>query len=422
MQEVNTARVCTRTLVDGFSDPSVPTVAGEQQKRSAQQEGGYNPEKCGASSRQVPWTIFGDASDTFGVPGYRSTHSVGGIPFYVRGQTPNYPPSLAGSKLHLGTRREVEADIAAGLGGFGDLCTHTDLPPACDTDAACATGYRCHSVGKLCVKLNPAAGAGCGGGGGGGLQEEEECHRCYVHLDCAGEKMCSGTGRCVTPVTEVRNEMPDMDAEFRTYTDSCPSSAGGEAEMLSVDMYGASPWGRVPDVLRSHGFCSHRNWFEYNETMTRASSGSSTAGSVCNRFQPGANEFCEFDALAFKNSWRYTSLDSSSNPLGSGFFEQGILKQESHSCDRDYMHVRNMRSCSPPPFRTWWKPITPSNAGIVNPDLNVQGSYLLQNSLVRPYKRVRRGGNSTQADIKVQVSELFCFKSTPSFLTLSPTN
>ena len=342
------------------------TTAQQQQQRGSS----YNQESCASSSRQVPWTRA--YSNRSGIPGYRSTHSVGGIPFYVRGQTPNYPPSFAGSKLLLGAKDEVDSDIAAGLGGFGAWCTHSDLPPQCGSDTACATGYRCHSIGKICVKT--------------------DLQRCYVHSDCQGEKMCTGTGRCVTPVTEVRNEMPDMDAEFRIYAKSCLSAS--PAEMLSVDTYGASPWGRVPDVLRAHGFCSHRNWYEYNETMSNSDSGS------CLR-----NQFCELDVKAFKNSWRYTNNvpRENSNMLASGLFDQGVLKQESHTCDRDYMHLADMRSCSPVAASTYWMSLAAGSAIVTPNSLDQANTYLVQNKLVRPYRRIANANIASQLDVTVKV-------------------
>lgn len=84
MQEVNTARVCTRVPLTGYTgDPSVPTVnAGTQP--IVPLETIYSSEKCGDTSRDVPWYKGDDPMKRFGEPGWRATHSVGGIPFYIR--------------------------------------------------------------------------------------------------------------------------------------------------------------------------------------------------------------------------------------------------------------------------------------------------------------------------------------------------
>ena len=55
-----------------------------------------------------------------------------------------------------------------------------------------------------------------------------------------------------------RNKKAGEDVEFRVYSSSgsCNTDAGSTGQ----DMYGMSPWGRVKDVLHSHGLCGHRNW------------------------------------------------------------------------------------------------------------------------------------------------------------------
>ena len=86
MMEVNTARVCTRIPLTGYTgDPSVPTVQAGVQP-TVPQGTVYSDEQCGATSRDVPWNKGGgnDPLRRFGEPGWRATHSVGGIPFYVR--------------------------------------------------------------------------------------------------------------------------------------------------------------------------------------------------------------------------------------------------------------------------------------------------------------------------------------------------
>lgn len=177
-------------------------------------------------------------------------------------------------------------------------------------------------IGKVCVKVEGVSG-----------------RRCYVHDDCAGDKMCSGTGWCVTPVIEIRNEMPYDEAEFRVHTADCSAP-----NSVSMDMYGASPWGRVPDILRAHGLCSHRNWWEYNETMSRSLVGSGSGGK-CDRFSPGSSSWCEFEVDSITQRWGFTKLQPNGEEGGNGFMGQNFMKQQAHVCDRDYMHMQGMVSC-----------------------------------------------------------------------------
>lgn len=194
----------------------------------------------------------------FGLPGWRATHSVGGIPFYVRGSTSTYPPSDSIGALGIGTREYVANDQ-----GFGDGCTHSNLNPECLSDEECHPLYKCHTTGKVCVRKNIP---NCG------LPGYDACW-CYVHSDCDATKMCSGTGKCVTPVIEVRNEMSADEAEFRIYTQNCTAD-----NSLGVDMYAASPWGRIGDALHAHGLCGYRHWWEYNRTLSMSTSGSAPGG------------------------------------------------------------------------------------------------------------------------------------------------
>lgn len=177
-QEVNTARICTRVPTAFSADPSVPNRSPGSP--SAAQNTIYREEHCATTSREVPWSLGDDPNARFGEPGWRATHSVGGIPFYTRGSTPTYPPVSSWGALGIGSRQETIED-----NGFGDKCTHSPLPLPCTSDTDCHTSYRCHQVGRVCVRRNSLS---CG------LTEADPCW-CYIHEDCSASQMCSGTGR-----------------------------------------------------------------------------------------------------------------------------------------------------------------------------------------------------------------------------------
>lgn len=139
MQEINTARICTRTPTTSLADPSVPRKAsGTPTAPSGAQ---YHEEQCSTTSRDVPWHIDTTGYTRLGEPGWRAAHSMGGVPFYTRGSTPSYPPASSWGSLGIGSRYHVEQD-----GGFGDKCTHSDLPLPCVSDEDCHADYRCHQV------------------------------------------------------------------------------------------------------------------------------------------------------------------------------------------------------------------------------------------------------------------------------------
>ena len=253
---------------------------------------------------------------------------MGGIPFYRRGSTSSYPSESDRGNIIPGMQGSMED-------GFGEACTHVDLPFDCVSDSDCHALYRCHPVGKICVKRNVP---GCDEAG------REPCW-CYVHQDCDENKMCAGTGRCVKPVIEIWNEMEDIDAEFRIYSSQCNESEG----MKYVNSYGTSHWGRVPDILQIHGLCSQRKWYEYNETMSRSR--------MC---APG-HAYCDLDVNEVSDGWVYTRQEENSDQPG--FFGQGVGHQDAHVCDRDYMHIRGMGSCFGE--SVWWMGINGTHGGAI---------------------------------------------------------
>ena len=296
----------------------------------------------------------------FGEPGWRATHSVGGIPFYVHGMTPTYPTADSQGSLGIGSRTEVADDD-----GFGELCTHSDLPPECTTDAECHPFYQCHLVGKVCVRKNIDT---CG-------RATNNLCWCYVHSDCEADEMCSGNGKCTLPVIEVRNEMTEDEAEFRVYSESCNAP-----DTLSIDMYGGSPWGRIKDILHSHGLCSQRNWWEYNRTLSMSMSGS---GGTCN-LSPGTSSgtspWCDLDTGVYAQRWRFSKGDLARDQAPS-LSSQNVLKQDPHTCDRDYAHLAGFRSCVGSNVASWWQHL--GNDGQPIPGRN----SLNMSSLFRTYRR-----------------------------------
>jgi hypothetical protein len=139
MQEVNTARICTRIPTSEYvADPSVPP------KQRPSPATIYNQEYCAESSRDVPFSYKGTTRE-----GWRAALSMGGIPFYVHGKTTDDASFLNNSYRNLGIFAGYDDDGD----GFGDKCTHPDLPTTpCSTDDDCHAEYRCHQVGNICVK------------------------------------------------------------------------------------------------------------------------------------------------------------------------------------------------------------------------------------------------------------------------------
>jgi hypothetical protein len=79
--------------------------------------------------------------------------------------------------------------------------------------------------------------------------------------------MCSGDGQCVGPILQVNNELRDQGVEFEQHAKDCSSLSSSGDDVQAYDMYGASAWKTIPDILQMYGMCSYREWFEYLEFM-----------------------------------------------------------------------------------------------------------------------------------------------------------
>jgi hypothetical protein len=391
MLEVDTARLCTRVPVSYVADPSTPVAHPFSPSSSAALM--WQPENCASSSRDLPWAA--PSLDQAG-RSWRELQSVGSVPFYraSQGGTQTYPPTAATHVLRVGYtttshREGTAATTTSYQAGEAAVnvpltCPHPDLPPPCTTDDDCACqpsspscNYKCHSKG-VCVRKQLTNGQGS---------------RCYNHADCDSQTMCSGEGLCVPAHVEVRNELDGAhDAEFRLFTADCPAQG-----FHSTDMYGASPWGRVPDLLRRHGLCSHRDWVEYNMTLGRGkkqllttSTTSGTAGAAIST----TTVVYDFDVNHYNDSWAFTR-----DRPGFNWREQSILHQQAHTCDRDYMHIEQFVSCSPRVTSTLSRPAAAGGAlpGPWQPLLESQGIF---GRIVRPYVRESMD-QGTQQDTSV---------------------
>ena len=302
--------------------------------------------------------------------------------------TPTYPTEAIKGSIGIGTSDQVQIDG----NDFGPLCTHVDITPECNNNTECHPSYRCHQTGKVCVRLNSAD---CNSN-----SATNPCW-CYTHSDCSEDEMCSGTGRCVIPVIEVRNEMESDEAEFRVNSESCTAR-----DTSSVDMYATSPWGRVKDILRFHGLCSQRNWWEYNRTMSTSQGGSiGTTPGVCNLVPPAPSDSCQLDTGTSSQRWRFTKSRTIDQTATGGIFQQRVLRQEPHTCDRDYSYFEGMTSCVGGFNQAWWKHLNSTvNPDIIIFDLTTPQHTLGRSSLYKTYSRTTTQDIATRIGVMKHVN------------------
>ena len=63
----------------------------------------------------------------------------------------------------------------------------------------------------------------------------------------------------------MENDLEKDPIDFELYSEDCSSTDATNRPVVQYDMYGASPWETVPDVLQMYGMCSYSNWYEYLE-------------------------------------------------------------------------------------------------------------------------------------------------------------
>jgi len=179
---------------------------------------------------------------------------------------------------------------------WGEHSGHAPLF-TCTRDADCCSTCKCFLSENVGICSKPEVGM----------------HDCAQHQHCPSDKMCSGVGRCVTPVMEISNNR-DEEVTIRVFSDHCANNP--------FDTWGTSKEELLPDVMSSSGMCSYRSWFE-QRNLKKCTSNACTLNST--------------------DLWMFSSPEKSPNNP----YESGILKLQSHPCDRSYEHLDKMFSCNP---------------------------------------------------------------------------
>ena len=308
-QVLNNMRFCTRLDTAARADAAVPLkpdvdAAGEADVETT---GARFLEACAPDARGTPWRV--NASEGL----WQTAGLLLEWPERVDGIM-LWPPT----SLHM---RKMQQPEAADDGWGEQSC---GLPPLrlCAKDSDCVdesnegTPMRC---------LAAATGAGvCARAEMGGTALQ-----CVQHADCDDERMCAGDGLCVTPVLMVNNTRW-RDLHAHAFAESC---LGGER----VDTFGGSPWEQVPDVLQSHGLCSHRRWYEYRALMND--------GVGCGDLGIVGEGDC--GVRVDEQTRVHTDVIGPAQPPGRTLREEGVLSVHAHTCDRDFMFVEGYAECRP---------------------------------------------------------------------------
>lgn len=140
---------------------------------------------------------------------------------------------------------------------------------------------------------------------------------CFQHNHCSDDEMCSGEGECVTPRIYFDNSASDdHEINFQLFSrDKTPQ--------CKETMYGISEHQQIQDFAQSHGLCSLRNWYVYQNL-------SSYSG-------------YDTDNIQRLNDLEYARPEEQTL---SSATEHSLLKMTPHPCDRDYQHT-SYHYCEP---------------------------------------------------------------------------
>jgi hypothetical protein len=217
---------------------------------------------------------------------------------------------------------------------WGESCTDGELLECTvhsDCEALADSGVSLRCFRGVCVLADPDT--------------------CYRHADCVLQnKLCSADGRCVEGIWQVENSLEGEAVDFEMYAEDC-TSAAANFQMEAYDMYGASPWQRVPGILEMFGMCSYRNWYEYLELIDpKNTQDRSNADGRCAwaNFTSGGGHCApgsfDVDATAW---WDTGMLHSQSASPSIRSRKWPGFSVEAHECDRDYMHLQGVLGCAP---------------------------------------------------------------------------
>ena len=198
---------------------------------------------------------------------------------------------------------------------------------------------------------------------------------CFRHKHCQDDKMCSGEGECVTPRIYFENNANDEHKiNFQMFSRDATSQC-------KETMYGISEHQQIQDFAPSHGLCSLRNWYVYQNLSSSPYSSS------------------DRDYIKRLNDLEYARPEEETQLSAR---EHELLKMTPHPCDRDYQHT-SYHYCKPNEneiyegftqtartknaylgMRTWLPAANNTGVGIRMCDL---GSYTQSLSLLHPYQK-----------------------------------
>ena len=240
--ETNTMRVCTKDANGTQYDAAVPAMP----KWASGRETFSDKEHCSEYGSDVPWSLDdSNVADS-------AMFSVGNAPMWsgdVWAAQSTYPDNN-----HLGELGNANPGLRS-TNSWTQACIASPSASAGMAQLVCSRDEDCVPLGS--AKMQCLYGV-C-------ILDRNATETCYSHRDCvSSNRMCSGNGRCVESVIQVENDL-NYAIDFELYAEECSATNENTHPTVRYDMFGASAWETIPDLLEMYGMCSYGNWYEYLE-------------------------------------------------------------------------------------------------------------------------------------------------------------
>ena len=324
MFSTNTMRYCTSVLSNEHEDYTIYWQEGEKIANSST----WTPWSCTTDAQFLPWPDFSMSSSPNTDTHESTLYSVGTLPNMPIDGDVVYPSDLDSKVYDVGPWQDILKD-----NGWGRLCGDYRLAK-CTTNSDCPLKYQCRGLfcrnsyiscqtNQDCVSIGLESCEGvC-------IEKQIEC---ISHSECKEGRMCTGLGKCVTPVLTVQNKVTNDDFAFQVNAknNACPDTS------RNFSMLGASYWAYVTnDVLRGHGLCSYGDWYKYQLSLENCA-------------VPSKNiEYWEVDPT----QCRMINLDAQALNVTYWWEKSAVRPQvmfmHPSNCDRDYERLKDFTQCAP---------------------------------------------------------------------------
>lgn len=354
MFHANTNRICSRIAKNANQDtPTYPTETLKNAGDMSQEwpftldyiDQYFEKEQCAETERDIPYNVpkdeaqnedFGSKS-AGGIPGWNQFTFMDqqGRTFYKTDSYSFPPEEFRWNQLYNDEN------------AWGPCQIHWQSAPKCDSSRSdqCYQDSICLplSVPHLHNETDQQGICFSTRAYQESIDQQHQRKPCFATFHCQKGDVCLADGGCSPLYFHMWNPLEAKESmEFTILADSCEFKSTNHPYTQTTR--GASPWEQVPDILHSHGFCSHRNWFSYRHSIRDAVCPviSETAAGL--DASQSSIMRCKLNATNWP--WIHERFDGekpsiSANAARQSMEEGKFLLVKPHPCDQTFMHLQN---------------------------------------------------------------------------------